>query len=476
MANYILNPYIAVTKKEDTYYFLGKNPQEIEAVRIEAPRQESNMPKLREAARAANMERLLAGEPVEQNRLARLIPAETLARMESRGWLLTEMPDMTSMYARSRAYCDQYLGPGAWEKLDRKSVMVLGCGGIGTHLAWHLATWGVGRLVLVDFDTVEESNLNRQLLFDRSDIGKKKTTALKERLLAINPDLRVEEVDLKVERESELERLFVVMNCDLIIKALDSPAEIPLWMDRVCRRIHQAYVAGITMQGKALIGPTFLPGKSEVGLSDLMPVDPSVRKVHGTAPSLGLVLYHVSDELAVEAFKVLTGCGALKYEGAMVLCDLFSGQEERLGAPLPGSRTAGAAAAGTTAAPEREAEIRTGDPDRGLPLSCLIMLSLSAAGLFCPWLWIAAGLGVLILPFYLYRRPDDRVRAAFVYALLAAGTALIGGLRLWLAQAASAVSMAALLFFVFMGVSAALLLVCFVSAGLSRLAGRPEVG
>ena len=104
------------------------------------------------------------------------------------------------------------------------------------------------------------------------------------------------------------------------------------------------------------------------------------------------------------------------------------------------------------------------------------MLSLSAAGLFCPWLWIAAGLGVLILPFYLYRRPDDRVRAAFVYALLAAGTALIGGLRLWLAQAASAVSMAALLFFVFMGVSAALLLVCFVSAGLSRLAGRPEVG
>ncbi len=471
MANYILNPYIAVVKKEEQYVFMGKTLQESETVQI-AALGEGQMRSLRDVARASIMERFLAGEAVEQEKLAQLVPAEVLQRMEERGWLLSEMPDMTSLYARSRAFCNQYLGPGAWEKLDHKSVMVLGCGGIGTHLAWHLATWGVGRLVLVDFDTVEESNLNRQLLFDRNDIGKKKTTALKEKLLAINPELRVEEVELRISSERELERLLVVMNCDLVIKALDSPTEFPLWLDRVCKRTRQAYVAGITMQDKAMIGPTFLPGQSEVGLSDLLPVDNSMQKIHGTAPSLGLVLYHVSDELAVEAFKILTGHGTLKYKGAVVLQDLFSGQEERVGTPMPGAAPQQAAAGQGESA---DGPAGAGDVvDRRATLGCLLTALFAGWSLAAPWMWGVTVGAVFFLPHYLYRKADNRTRATFLFALVAAVIALIGGLRIWLAAAVSPVTIAMTLFFAFMGVGAILLVATFAGAGLAQFGGANE--
>ena len=80
--------------------------------------------------------------------------------------------------------------PGVFEKVKRAWVGIAGLGGLGSHIAFALARTGVGHLHLVDFDTVEPSNLNRQC-YRITDLGKPKTQALAEQLRDINPYLHI---------------------------------------------------------------------------------------------------------------------------------------------------------------------------------------------------------------------------------------------------------------------------------------------
>ena len=87
-------------------------------------------------------------------------------------------------------------GSGALARLAVSRVAVFGLGGVGGHAVEALARSGIGALDLIDMDTVEETNLNRQLAALRSTVGKRKTEVLKERVLDINPDCRVTVHDL----------------------------------------------------------------------------------------------------------------------------------------------------------------------------------------------------------------------------------------------------------------------------------------
>ena len=84
------------------------------------------------------------------------------------------------------------LGSEGQQRLLDSSVALVGVGGLGSPLAAYLAAAGVGRLVLVDGDRVDPSNLHRQVLFGASDVGRLKVEAARERILALNPDARVE--------------------------------------------------------------------------------------------------------------------------------------------------------------------------------------------------------------------------------------------------------------------------------------------
>ncbi len=79
------------------------------------------------------------------------------------------------------------IGPGGQTKLKRSSVLVIGAGGLGAPVSLYLAAAGVGRIGLVDFDRVESSNLQRQVLFGDTDVGRRKVEAARERLSSINP-------------------------------------------------------------------------------------------------------------------------------------------------------------------------------------------------------------------------------------------------------------------------------------------------
>ena len=96
---------------------------------------------------------------------------------------------MSKRYARQIVLAD--VGAEGQAKLGRARVLVVGLGGLGCPAALYLGTSGVGRLVLNDFDRVDETNLPRQILFGPDDVGALKVEAAKKRLLALNPQLDV---------------------------------------------------------------------------------------------------------------------------------------------------------------------------------------------------------------------------------------------------------------------------------------------
>ena len=102
-------------------------------------------------------------------------------------------------------------------KLKEKTVGIAGCGGLGSNCAVALARVGVGNLLIVDFDVIEESNLNRQYYFF-DQIGKKKSAALKDNIKKINPEANVIAIDKKLDSESILE---IFKDCDVIVEAFD---------------------------------------------------------------------------------------------------------------------------------------------------------------------------------------------------------------------------------------------------------------
>jgi molybdopterin/thiamine biosynthesis adenylyltransferase len=91
----------------------------------------------------------------------------------------------------SRHFLLPEVGEAGQEKLRRARVLVIGAGGLGSPLALYLAAAGVGRLTVVDFDVVDDSNLQRQVLYTTAQVGQPKADAAAERLRALNPHVEV---------------------------------------------------------------------------------------------------------------------------------------------------------------------------------------------------------------------------------------------------------------------------------------------
>jgi molybdopterin/thiamine biosynthesis adenylyltransferase len=91
------------------------------------------------------------------------------------------------------------LGETGQERLKESRVLIAGAGGLGTVVSTYLAAAGVGILRIVDCDVVEESNFNRQILHWSGDLGRPKTASVAEKLAALNPLIRVEEIPGRID-------------------------------------------------------------------------------------------------------------------------------------------------------------------------------------------------------------------------------------------------------------------------------------
>lgn len=110
-----------------------------------------------------------------------------------------------------------YLTPSERAVLEAARVGIAGAGGLGSNCAMHLVRAGVRHLTVVDFDVVNESNLNRQFFF-RDQLGLKKVEALKANLLRIDPGADIRSVDLRLDAASARETF---ADCDIVVEAFD---------------------------------------------------------------------------------------------------------------------------------------------------------------------------------------------------------------------------------------------------------------
>lgn len=112
------------------------------------------------------------------------------------------------------------VGEDGVRKLSEKTVAVFGLGGVGSFVCEALARGGIGHLILVDNDTVAESNINRQLVALHSTLGKKKTEVAKARVLDINPGAKVETYEMFYMPDTADEIDLSV--CDFVVDAIDT--------------------------------------------------------------------------------------------------------------------------------------------------------------------------------------------------------------------------------------------------------------
>ena len=123
---------------------------------------------------------------------------------------------MTNRWNRTKLL----LGEEAVERLQNKKVLVFGIGGVGSYTIEALARSGMGSLTIVDKDVVDETNINRQLIATTKTIGEEKTKIMKERILAINPDCKVEAISMFYLPETANEIAF--SEFDYIVDAVDT--------------------------------------------------------------------------------------------------------------------------------------------------------------------------------------------------------------------------------------------------------------
>ena len=151
------------------------------------------------------------------------------------------MPDVEELEAMMKAR----MTPGVYDKVKKGSVAIAGLGGLGSNIAIALARTGVGRLLLVDFDTVEPSNLNRQA-YGISHLGMKKIDAMKDVISDINPFISVETICKRVTEDNVLE-LFSGYN--VVCEAFDKAESKAMLVNMLIENTDVKVVAASGMAG-----------------------------------------------------------------------------------------------------------------------------------------------------------------------------------------------------------------------------------
>jgi adenylyltransferase/sulfurtransferase len=214
---------------------------------------------------------------------------------------MTLAPDELQRYARHLAIPS--FGPAVQEKLLASSVLVVGCGGLGSPLLSYLAAAGVGRIGFVDPDLVELSNLQRQVLHATTDIGRLKTRSAEARLRALNPRVRLEPFPLRFSRDNARR---LCSSYDAVADASDS-YPVKFLLSDTCVALRKPFaVAGLSPYTGQLF--SCIPGASPClrCLYPEPPPPPPAPPAGPVSPLPGVM----GSLLALEILKLLTGLGA----------------------------------------------------------------------------------------------------------------------------------------------------------------------
>ena len=213
------------------------------------------------------------------------------------------------------------LGVAGQEKLKRSRVLILGAGGLGSPAAMYLAAAGVGTIGLVDSDTVEPSNLHRQILHTSADIGRDKVESAAATIGRLNPEVRVEARRMRLDSGNASG---LVRDFDVVVDGSDN-FTARYAVNDACAVLGKAWVYGSVERYSGQV--------SVFGLADgpcyrcIFPAAPAA----GTTPScdeigvLGALPGVIGAWQALEAVKLLAGIG-VPLSGRMLQLDLLRGE------------------------------------------------------------------------------------------------------------------------------------------------------
>ena len=193
------------------------------------------------------------------------------------------------------------LGVSGQEKLKKSKVFIAGAGGIGSPVTLYLAAAGLGKILIADNDTVEMSNLNRQVLHWQKDVGFKKVESVKEKISSLNSFINIETIDETITDKNIIE---ITKGCDAIVDAMDNiVTRFALNKAAIKWNIPLFHGAVNGMEGRAT---TIIPGKTAcIGCMYRTDMQRSKFPVLGVAPGLIGIIQ------ATEVIKYLVGMGEL---------------------------------------------------------------------------------------------------------------------------------------------------------------------
>jgi adenylyltransferase/sulfurtransferase len=191
------------------------------------------------------------------------------------------------------------------KRLKNARVLVIGAGGLGSPALLYLAAAGVGTLGVVDFDTVDESNLQRQIIHGQSDIGKSKAISAKESIAEVNPLVNVIVHEARLDNDNVME---IFADYDLILDGTDNFATRYLVNDAAVLS-NKPYVWGSIFRFEGQVSVFW----SEYGpqYRDLYPSPPPPGMVPSCAEGgvLGVLCASIGSIMVTEAIKLITGIG-----------------------------------------------------------------------------------------------------------------------------------------------------------------------
>ena len=217
------------------------------------------------------------------------------------------------------------IGIEGQQKLLDAAVLVIGCGGLGAAALPFLAAAGVGRLMIADDDTIDDTNLQRQTAFCEADIGQSKAEVLQGRLNALNSRTQISALN---ERLSEARLLELVQSVDLVLDCCDNFATRQA-VNRACVAGRTPLVSGaaVRFEGQIAVYRPDLPDTPCYAcLFDGESANDGACAVFGEfSPLVGII----GTTQAAEALKLLMGIGA-NASGELLLYDALANEWQRL--------------------------------------------------------------------------------------------------------------------------------------------------
>src|SRR6185503_13502417 len=215
--------------------------------------------------------------------------------------------DEVARYSRHLIIPD--LGVDGQKRLKNAKVLVIGAGGLGSPTLLYLAAAGVGTLGIVEFDVVDESNLQRQIIHGQSDIGRSKAQSARDSVREINPLVEVRLHELRLEPDNAVD---LFKQYDLILDGTDNFATRYLVNDAAVLA-GKPYVWGsiYRFEGQVSVFWEDAPDGRGINYRDLYPEAPPPGMVPSCAEGgvLGVLCASIGSVMVTEAIKLITGIG-----------------------------------------------------------------------------------------------------------------------------------------------------------------------